>query len=70
MTKCTWEKDSEGRYICMAKRCHHWLGPGKCALGKVSLNCLAVNCQNNENGRCKFMDASLGEDGRCQQYRL
>lgn len=70
MSECTWEKDEQGQFVCMAEKCHHWLGPGKCALGKVSLLCSATSCKNNVERRCKFMNVILGEDGKCQTYLL
>lgn len=65
MSECTWEKDADGRYVCMATKCHHWQGPGKCSLGKVSLSCSNISCANNNEGRCRFMDVVIGSDGKC-----
>lgn len=65
MSECTWEK-LDGRYICMAKHCPHWLDGGKCQIGKVTLSCDNEECKWNVlGGRCSSMDVHLDADGKC-----
>lgn len=69
MTKCTWEKQ-DGRWICMAKKCHHWKEGGICGLGKVSLTCDNWDCEFNIELTpgvygCHSMNAHLDANGKC-----
>ena len=61
---CTWEKKN-GRYVCMAKHCPHWLKGGGCKLGKVGLTCDNEECHWNIDHRCQSMDVHLDADGKC-----
>jgi len=69
MSNCTWKK-VDGRYICQAKKCTHWLKDGGCTLGKISLTCDNGDCKFNVKVapgvyRCKSMDIHLNADGQC-----
>lgn len=64
MMDCTWEK-KDGRYVCMAKHCPHWLKGGSCAIGKVTLSCDNDECKWNTEHKCACMDVHLDADGKC-----
>lgn len=69
MTDCSWEK-IEGRWVCQAKQCLHWLKGGGCALGKISLTCDNSDCKWNKElvpgvYGCPSMDIHLDADGKC-----
>ncbi len=68
MPECTWEK-KDGRYICMARHCPHWLKGGGCKIGKVSLSCDNEDCELSKDGHCTSMDIHLDADGRCLGVR-
>lgn len=65
---CTWEK-FEGRYVCMARHCPHWLKDGSCAIGKVTLSCDNEECFWNRDRTCGCMDIHLDADGKCLGFR-
>lgn len=69
MKNCTWKK-IDGRWICQAKECLHWLEGGGCVLGKVSVTCDNNDCKWNQElfpglYGCKSMDVHLDGDGKC-----
>lgn len=68
MVGCTWEK-REGRYICMAKHCPHWMKGGRCKIGKVTLTCDNGECKWNKEHFCISMDVHLDADGKCLGYK-
>jgi hypothetical protein len=66
---CTWKR-VDGRYLCQAVQCIHWMDGGKCAIGKVTLTCDNNDCEWNDSidNRvyvCRCMDVHLDADGRC-----
>lgn len=66
---CTWEK-IDGRYVCMAKECVHWLAGGGCKLGKISHTCDNMECKFNRSVNpgiycCMNMDIHLDANGTC-----
>ena len=66
---CTWKK-IEGRWVCQAKQCLHWLEGGGCKLGKVSLTCDNNECKWNKETApglytCMTMDIHLDAEGKC-----
>lgn len=65
---CTWEK-KDGRYVCMAKHCPHWLEGGLCSIGKVTLSCDNEDCVWNRDHRCGCMDVHLDADGKCLGFK-
>ncbi len=65
----TWSKQ-DGRWICQAKTCTHWLNDGGCKLGKISLTCDNNGCEWNKMIApgvygCTCMDVHLDAAGRC-----
>jgi len=70
---CTWEKIN-GRWICQAKQCTHWLEGGGCKLGKISLTCDNNDCGLNKEFApgiygCQGMDVHLDADGKCLGFK-
>ena len=71
MASCTWHKE-QGRYVCMAKHCQHWMSGGGCRLMKVSLSCDNEECiwnikiaDRSPANACKCMDVHLDAEGKC-----
>lgn len=65
----TW-KSTDGRWLCQAKHCTHWVSGGGCKLGKVSVTCDNNLCKWNQSIApgvygCKCMDLHLNADGTC-----
>lgn len=74
MVECTWE-NVEGRWVCQAKQCTHWLEGGGCGLGKVSATCDNNGCKWNKELApgiygCKSMDIHLDADGKCLGFEV
>ena len=70
---CTWIK-IDGRYICKAKKCKHWLEGGGCELGKSSVTCDNIDCKWNKQIApgvygCISMDIHLDANGKCYGIR-
>ena len=69
-SECTWEK-VDGKYVCQAKMCAHWMKGGFCKLGKVSMTCDNNDCKWNKKIDefdiyvCQGMDVHLDADGKC-----
>ncbi len=68
----TWE-NIDGRWVCQAKQCQHYLDGGGCKLAKVSLTCDNGDCKWNKMIApgvygCLSMEIHLNASGRCYGF--